>query len=126
MTTIASLRAETHRPVILADNQGVVSSVNAAFEKTFGWRSADLVGRPITAIIPNKLRDAHHLGLSRFLTTGQSTLLGRELDLEMVDGQGNTIPARHLIIAGQEEGAWVFGAIIDIRSTQSGPEAGSP
>lgn len=67
--TIQDLRNETEKPVILADEQGLVTAVNDAFASAYGWTAESLVGRSIANIIPEDLRDAHNLGFSRFLST---------------------------------------------------------
>ncbi|MBI2386946.1 MAG: PAS domain S-box protein [Elusimicrobia bacterium] len=110
--TLEDLKRETAIPVILADERGSVVFVNAAFEAAFGWRRDEIDGKPLTVIIPKALRDAHHLGFSRFLTTGQPTLLGRPLRLMTVDKAGREFECEHVIVAEKVEGRWMFGATL--------------
>ena len=97
--TIASMLASENAPVIVVDQDGRVTEVNRLFETSFGWRAEDLLGRPVSVIIPTALHDAHHMGFSRFLVTGKGTILEQELDLEIVLGDGSVISARHYIVA---------------------------
>lgn len=108
--TLGDLRRETKLPAIIADERGVVVHVNKAFEDAFGWSLAEIAGKPLSVIIPESLRDSHHLGFSRFLSTGKPTLLGRPLRLMAVDRSGREFLCEHVIIAEKEDGRWTFGA----------------
>ena len=112
MKTIAELRRQTDVPVVIADAQGAIIYVNAQFESVFGWRGNEIIGKPLATIIPTNLHDAHHLGFSRFLTTGKATLLNQPLKLKGMTKEGREFDAEHLILAEQEHGQWVFGATI--------------
>ena len=98
--------------VVVADEDGLIVFVNEGPPGILGWRAEDLIGRPISTIIPARLRDAHHLGFSRFLLTGQPTLLGRPLRLRVLTKDGRELDAEHLIVAERAPGSWSFGASI--------------
>lgn len=110
--TLEDLRRETGVPVVIADDQGLITHVNERFEALFGWTKAEMVGKPLTVIIPQNLHDSHHLGFSRFLTTGKPTLLNQALQLKAVTKAGQEFDAEHFIVAEQRQGRWVFGATI--------------
>ena len=112
MLTIDSLKAETAIPVIIVDYEGTIVYINQIFEKTWGWRKEELVGQTLTTIIPANLKDAHHMGFSRFLVTGKPTILNQALELVIVLADGKELPAEHFIIAEKIDGKWVFGATI--------------
>jgi PAS domain S-box-containing protein len=109
---IEDVLRETSLPTLVADHQGMITRVNQRFEDVFGWRGDEILGRPLTAIIPRTFRDAHHLGFSRFLLTGSPTLLGRPLTLPAMAKDGRVFDAEHVIFAEQREGRWVFAATI--------------
>lgn len=68
--------------VVVIDNLGIVTKWNAEAEKIFGWTEKEVKGRLLSElIIPEQFRGAHKKGLSRFLATGESTILGRTVDL---------------------------------------------
>lgn len=110
--TLQGMKSEKTVPVILADERGVVTYVNAAFEAVFGWTLEEISGKPLTVIIPKTLHDSHHLGFSRFLSTGEPTLLDRPLRLKAVDKSGREFECEHRILAEKEAGRWVFGATL--------------
>ena len=113
MITINELKKKKDIPVVLADHQGVVTYINKQFESVWKWKSEDLVGKPLTTIIPPNLRTAHHLGFSRFLTTGKPTLLNQPLKLKVMPKDGNEVDAEHIIVAEKLDGQWAFGATIN-------------
>jgi PAS domain S-box-containing protein len=110
--TIEELKKLTDVCVVIADSDGAIEFVNECFLTTFGWSQAEILGRPLTMIIPNSLRDAHNMGFSRFLVTGIPTLLNKALRLKAVLKDGSEIEAEHYIIAENQDGRWLFGATI--------------
>ncbi|MCF6807020.1 PAS domain S-box protein [Thiotrichales bacterium 19S9-12] len=99
-------------PVIIANEIGVVTYVNKAFEKVFGWREGEIVGEALTMIIPSHLHDAHHLGFSRFISTEQATILEQSLDLLAVNKSGKEFNATHVICGKKINNQWSFAASI--------------
>lgn len=110
--TIEELEKRTDVPVVVVDDQGLITFVNAPFESVFGWPPKEIIGRPLTVIIPTNLHDAHQLGFSRFLTTGTPTLLNQPLRLKAITKDGRVFEAEHTIMAEQRNGAWNFAATI--------------
>ena len=112
MLTIEALKAKTDSPVIVVDHDGIIVHINQIFEKTWGWQKEKLVGQTLTTIIPGNLKDAHHMGFSRFLLTGEPTILNQVLELAIVLADGTEAAAEHFIVAQKINGDWVFGATI--------------
>lgn len=110
--TVDELRRNTGLPVVSADSGGYITAVSDAFCAAYAWRREDLVGKPLTTIIPPQFHDAHHLGFSRFLATGKPTILDRPLALDVVTGDGRSVAAEHRIAAERVAGAWTFAASI--------------
>jgi PAS domain S-box-containing protein len=102
-------------PVIVANDLGMIVRVNKMFEDTFNWKESVLVGKPISNIIPDNLKDAHNMAFSRFRMSGNSTLLETPLDLEILKGDGEVVTTKHYIAATQEHGEKVFVASIVFR-----------
>jgi len=112
MLTIDALKAETAIPVIIVDHEGTIVHINQIFETTWGWQKEELVGQTLTTIIPGNLKDAHHMGFSRFLLTGKPTILNQGIELAIVRADGTEAVAEHFIVAEKINGNWVFGATI--------------
>jgi len=110
--TINQLKSMRDVPVILASEEGFITYVNEKFTSVFGWTNKESMGSPLTLIIPSSLRDAHHMGFSRFISTGQPTLLYQTLKLKAVNKKGEEFDAEHFIIAEKKDGHWIIGATV--------------
>ena len=68
--------------VVVIDSMGMITRWNPESEKLFGWKTEEVLGKSLSEIIiPPKFRDAHKTGLQRFLSTGESAILGKTIDL---------------------------------------------
>ncbi|HVE77861.1 MAG TPA: PAS domain S-box protein [Gemmatimonadaceae bacterium] len=62
---------------------GTVVLWNAAAERLFGFAAAEMVGRSLDAIVPERLQGAHHGGLARFTATGHGPLVDSGLPVQV-------------------------------------------
>ncbi|MEB3200538.1 MAG: PAS domain S-box protein [Synechococcaceae cyanobacterium] len=99
-------------PFVLADHEGNVLAINPAFQLVYGWTEADLVGRPITLILPESFRMSHQLGFSRYQSTEKSEVLGHPLRLRTVCSDGRELISEHFIVAEKLDEVWRFGATL--------------
>jgi len=106
------VRALRDVPIVVIDDRSVITEVNDEFTRVLGWTRIEAVGQCVSLIIPSALRDAHHMGFSRFVRTGVSTILGRELPLATIDKTGREFPAMHYVVGEKKEGTWRFAASI--------------
>jgi PAS domain S-box-containing protein len=80
--------------VVSIDGDAKVTYVNSAFERTFGYRAGEVIGRDLAeTIVPPSLREAHRLGLARHLETGQVTILDRRIEMPAMRADGTEFPA---------------------------------
>src|SRR5688572_17054603 len=110
--TLAELEAELEIPVIIADSHGVILRVNQALATLFGYTISEMLGEPLSMIIPPALRDAHQAGFSRFLATEKPRLLNQALMLKALRKNGSEFTAEHFIITEVRDGNRFFGATI--------------
>jgi PAS domain S-box-containing protein len=79
--------------VVTMNTEGVITGWNRQAEATFGWTREEAVGRSMSqTIIPLRYREAHQLGLRRYLATGEATVLGRRLELSALHRDGHEFP----------------------------------
>lgn len=114
--TVAEILAEKKLPAVAIDQHGLFFFVNKAFEKAYGWQEKDLIGQVVTKIMPPYMRDAHNFGFSRFLTTEESRILSKPLDLPVFCKSGEIVEAQHYILGEKRKGAWRFAATIKPRT----------
>jgi len=102
--------------VITMDHQGRVVEFNPAAEKTFGYRRDQAIGQLLSElIIPASLREQHQRGLSRYLSTGETSVLDKRLELSAVRRDGSEFPVElALVRIGKQEPPMFTGFIRDI------------
>ena len=59
--------------VISVDEEQRVILFNAAAERMFGYSAAEVIGRPITRLIPERFRASHEGHIRRFSVTGETS-----------------------------------------------------
>jgi PAS domain S-box-containing protein len=103
--------------IVSADLDGLVRSWNRAAERLFGWRAEEILGRPLTAIMPQRLRDRHKQGLARVRQTGHSKLAGSVVELIGLRRDGSEFPIELSIgMWKSPEGMQFCGVLRDITS----------
>ncbi|HEV7209085.1 MAG TPA: ATP-binding protein [Mycobacteriales bacterium] len=93
---------ESDRAVVAADDNNRIVAVSHAAGILLGWAPDVLTGRRIITIVPPRLREAHIAGFTRYLTTGQSVMLGTVIDLPVLRGDGTELLCRCLIEQNNE------------------------
>ncbi|MER6979545.1 PAS domain S-box protein, partial [Streptomyces carpinensis] len=113
------LRASTV-PTIAADEGNRIIAANGPAADMLGWQVDDLVGRRLTTLIPEHLRQRHLVAFSSLLLTGRTRIMGRSVPLPALHHDGRTVPVR-LHIQNQEmaDGSTVFVAQLTPRATTS-------
>jgi PAS domain S-box-containing protein len=66
----ARIVAGTSDAVLFADRDGLIRFWNRGAEEMFGWPAAEILGRSMDVIIPDRLRARHWDGWSRVMETG--------------------------------------------------------
>ena len=98
--------------IVSADAQGRIVSWNAAAERLFGYPAGNVIGRPLTILIPEGQREAHERGVDRFLASGAARLIGRHVDLEAVRADGSVFPVELSLSTWTTDGRRFFSAIV--------------
>src|SRR5580658_181439 len=99
--------------VISMDQYGRMTYANSAFERTFGYRAQDVVGRELAeTIVLLSLRDEHRRGLSSYLETGRSTILGLRIEVSAMRADGTLFPAEVTVTRTGLPGEAAFTAYI--------------
>jgi PAS domain S-box-containing protein len=99
--------------IIAIDHAGRITEFNPAAERMFGRTNGEVRGRLIAeTIIPVGLRDRHRRGFERYLTTGESAILGRRLQLTGLHADGHEFPIELTVYRVPYPGPPTFSAFI--------------
>jgi len=100
--------AETANDAIVsADSRGHITYFNKAAERMFRHAAADVLGKPLTVIMPERFHDAHQRGLARFLSTGEARVIGKTVELAGKRKDGSAFPVE-LSLANWKAGGQTF------------------
>lgn len=75
-------------PIIASNESGMIVYVNGGAERLLGWRAGEIVGRPLTIIMPPRFRAAHESGFRRFMRTHRPRILGQPIRVPALDRDG--------------------------------------
>src|SRR4029077_8631745 len=111
--------------VVTMDESGGITDWNPMAQTIFGWPKSEAVGRLVSdTIIPGRYREAHRLGLSRFMATGEGPVLNKRLELEGLHRDGHEFPIELSISATASGNRHVFSAFVrDITERHRAEEA---
>ena len=87
----------TDRAVVAADDNNRIVAVSEAAATLLKWPAAQLEGRRVVTIVPERLREAHVAGFTRHLTTGEAHVIGVPISLPTLRGDGSEITCEFLI-----------------------------
>ena len=108
--------------VVVADGAGRIAYINPAVTTLLGHDPADLVGRSLTVLMPERYRHGHGEGFARFRRTGDGKLVGATTQVPAQHVSGAEIPI-DLTLSRLEtsdagpDGAVVVGVLRDASTT---------
>jgi PAS domain S-box-containing protein len=104
----------TRDAIVVADGKGNITLFNPAAEETFGYKAAEVVGQPLTVLMPESLRAEHTAGFRRYVETRQARVVGRTIELTGRRKSGEEFPLEISLSAVEIAGELQFiGAIRD-------------
>ncbi|MDT9684389.1 SpoIIE family protein phosphatase [Streptomyces sp. TRM76323] len=114
-------------PTIAADEQNRIIAVNGPVADLVGWHADDLIGLPLTTLIPEHLRKRHIAAFTSLLLSGEPRILGRSVPLPALHRDGRLVPVR-LFLQSQEtaDGRTVFVAQLSPRAAAPDPSSRRP
>ena len=79
--------------VITMSHDGAITEFNPAAEAMFGYERHEVLGRPLAElIIPERFREAHRQGLARLISSGESKVMGRRIEIAALRRDGTEFP----------------------------------
>ena len=101
--------------IVQADCSGTIMAWNTAAQKIFWYREEEVLGQPLTILMPERYRDAHQKGIERMSSNGESRIIGSTVELHGLRKDGTEFPLELSLGAWQTaEGTNYAGFIRDI------------
>jgi PAS domain S-box-containing protein len=109
--------------VVSIDHRGEILLANHATSKTFGYEASELIGQPLTKLMPEYLRDLHEAGLQRYQETGHRHINWQSTELVGLRKNGEEFPVEVSFGEINNNGHRVFtGFIRDISERKQAEE----
>ena len=101
--------------IVTVDEKGIIRSFNRAAERLFDYRADEVLGQPISLLMPAPHRERHHEYIERYLATGEARIIGIGREVQARRKDGTLIPV-YLAVSEFEvsEGRRFAGVLHDI------------
>jgi PAS domain S-box-containing protein len=110
--------------IISTDTNGIMLSWNHGAQRLFGYARDEMVGQPLTMLMPARYRGSCLDGLDRVVATGQQCLVGKTLEVHGLTRDGEEFPVELSLSSWQTGASTFFGVIIrDITERKQAEEA---
>ncbi|HKA60872.1 MAG TPA: CHASE domain-containing protein [Methylomirabilota bacterium] len=106
------------------DHEGRITEFNPAAERLFGRTRDEVLGLELASvIIPPSFRKAHRRGLSRYLATGETVVIGGRLEVRALHADNHEFPVELTVTRAGTNERPAFNAYIRDLTAQKQAEA---
>ena len=78
--------------IVTADKNGIIISCNKASQNLFGYDNQEIIGQPLTVMMPEPFIDSHNKALADHIRTGESRVVGQTVELTGLTKGGIEFP----------------------------------
>src|SRR5829696_6288758 len=110
--------------IVTITPDGIVRWFNRGAERIFGHRAEEVIGQPVTLLMPERYRDLCVAGLHRYLRTGEARVVGGTTELVGLRKDGSEFPIEMSLGETHENGERLFtGVIRDVTKRKRAEDA---
>ncbi|HSA85293.1 MAG TPA: PAS domain S-box protein [Nitrospira sp.] len=110
--------------IIVANGRGIIVSWNRAASRLFGYSVEEILGQPLTILMPERYRPAHERGIARIEATGKGQLIGSVVELHGLRKSGEEFPIELSLATWKTaNGSYYSGIIRDISERKKAVQA---
>ena len=121
---LRSIVQSTKDAIISLDRHGQVAFWNRGAEEIFGYAAEQMLGQPVTRVIPERFRDAHQQGIMRAAAAGHLTVSGTMFELVGLRHDETEFPLEFTLAAWKSQSGLFFTGIMrDITERKRSEEA---
>ena len=104
-----------HDAIVTADSGSMIIKWNNGAERIFGYTADEVIGRPLTILMPERFRDLHLKGIARVSAGGESRVMGKPVELLGMRKDGSVFPLELSLARWQvPQGNFFTGVLRDI------------
>jgi PAS domain S-box-containing protein len=78
--------------IVSIDDKGMIVFANPAIAMVFGYEPSEVIGKPLTILMPEYIRKLHEGGFTRYLATGQRHINWQGTELTALRKNGEEFP----------------------------------
>src|SRR5215218_10258741 len=98
--------------IVTITPDGIVRWFNRGAERIFGHKAEEVIGQPVTLLMPERYREHCVAGLHRYLRTGEARVVGGTTELVGLRSDGSEFPIEMSLGESLEDGERLFTGII--------------
>lgn len=109
--------------IVGGDSSGRIIYFNRAAERIFGYSASEAAGQPLTLLMPERFHGTYKKGLERFLGTGETRVVGRNVEMAGKRKDGSEFPLSLSLSAwASGEGTCFTGIMKDLTDREIAEE----
>jgi PAS domain S-box-containing protein len=98
--------------IVAVDDNGNIIFWNLGAQSIFGYKESEVLGQSVSILIPEQYRNAHNHGFNRVKETGETKLIGKNVELSGLMKNGDEFPMEMAINRWETDGKQFFSAVI--------------
>src|ERR687893_2636428 len=98
--------------IVTITPDGIVHWFNRGAERIFGHRAEEVIGKPVTLLMPERYRELCVAGLHRYLRTGEARVVGGTTELVGLRKDGSEFPMEMSLGETHENEERLFTGVI--------------
>ncbi|MBE9532241.1 MAG: PAS domain S-box protein [Proteobacteria bacterium] len=111
-----AMQSASFDATIVSNIEGKIVEANSFAERLLGYSEAELVGKELDIIIPDRFKDRHHECFRRFITTGEGKMLGTVVEVSALKKGGVEFEADMIVNSFMLGGEMYFMASLHSRA----------
>ncbi len=109
--------------IIVIDEQSTIVSVNPSTERIFGYAREEMLGKEMTMLMPERMRERHRHGLSRYVALGERHIPWTGVELPALHKDGSEFAVEISFAEIRSESGRLFtGTVRDITERKKARE----
>src|ERR671917_2224130 len=98
--------------IVTITPKGIVRWFNRGAERIFAHKAEEVIGQPVTLLMPERYRELCVAGLHRYLRTGEARVVGGTTELVGLRKDGSEFPIEMSLGETHEDGERLFTGVI--------------